>query len=51
MEGKLVAEILARVAKADGLDHAATLRLQEFVSGLEQVSDGLGFCLSKMEIY
>jgi Protein of unknown function (DUF2971) len=47
MEGKLVAEILARIAKADGLDHAATLRLQELVSGLEQVIDGLGFCLSE----
>jgi hypothetical protein len=46
MEGKLVAEILARIAKADGLDPAATHQLQESVSGLEQVIDGLGFCLS-----
>ena len=47
MEGKLVAEILARIAKADGLDQAATQRLQTLVSGLEQVIDGLGFCLSE----
>ncbi|MHB9074403.1 MAG: DUF2971 domain-containing protein [Desulfobaccales bacterium] len=47
MEGKLVAEILARIAKADGLDQAAMHRLQESVSGLEQVIDGLGYCLSE----
>jgi hypothetical protein len=47
MEGKLVAEILARIAKADGLDQTATQRLQKSVSGLEQVIDGLGFCLSE----
>lgn len=47
IEGKLVAEILARIAKADGLDQAATQRLQTLVSGLEQVIDGLGFCLSE----
>lgn len=47
MEGKLVAEILARISKADGLDLAATHRLQESVSGLEQVIDGLGYCLSE----
>ena len=47
MEGKLVAEILVRIAKADGLDQAATQRLEQLVSGLEQVIDGLGFCLSE----
>ncbi len=47
MEGKLVAEILGRIAKADGLDQAATQRLQKLVSGLEQVIDGFGFCLSE----
>jgi hypothetical protein len=47
MEGKLVAEILAHIAKADGLDQAATQRLLKSVSGLEQVIDGLGFCLSE----
>jgi hypothetical protein len=47
MEGTLVAEVLARIAEADGLDQAETQRLQELVSGLEQVIDGLGFCLSE----
>jgi hypothetical protein len=47
MEGKLVAEILARIAKADGLDQSATQRFQKLVSGLEQIIDGLGFCLSE----
>jgi hypothetical protein len=47
MEGKLVAEILTRIAKADGLDQHATQRLQKLVSGLEQIIDGLGFCLSE----
>jgi hypothetical protein len=40
MEGKLVAAILARIAKADGLDHAATQRLQELVSILEIIIMG-----------
>lgn len=47
MEGKLVAEILARIAKTDGLDQPATHRLQESASRLEQLFDGLGFCLSE----
>lgn len=47
LEGKLVAEILDRIAKADGLEQAVTHRLQELLSGLEQVIDGLGFCLSE----
>jgi len=47
MEGKLVAEILTRIAEADGLDQPATQRLQKLVSGLEEVFDGLGFCLSE----
>jgi hypothetical protein len=47
MEGKLVTEIIARIAKSDGLDQAATDRLKESVSILEQVFDGLGFCLSE----
>ncbi|MGO9137231.1 MAG: DUF2971 domain-containing protein [Syntrophales bacterium] len=47
MEGKLVAAILTRLAEADGLDQAATQKLQELVSLLEQVIDGLGFCLSE----
>lgn len=47
MEGKLVAEILARIAEADGLDQVATHRLQKAVSQLEKCIDGLGFCLSE----
>jgi hypothetical protein len=47
MEGKLVAEILARIAKADKLDQDMIHRLHESVSLLEQVVDGLGFCLSE----
>lgn len=47
MEGKLVAEILTRIAEGDGLDQPATQRLQKLVSGLEQMIDGLGFCLSE----
>jgi hypothetical protein len=47
MEGKLVAEILAPIAKADKLDQNTIDRLHESVSLLEQVVDGLGFCLSE----
>ncbi len=47
MEGKLVTEIITRIAKADGLDKDAINRLQQSVSILEQVFDGLGFCLSE----
>lgn len=47
MEGKLVVEIFARIAKADGLDQATTHRLLDSVSILEQGIDGLGFCLSE----
>ena len=47
MEGKLVAEILVRIAEADGLDHATMNLLQESVSRIETLIDGLGFCLSE----
>jgi hypothetical protein len=47
MEGKLVAEIFTRIAEADGLGQPATQRLHKLVSGLEQIIDGLGFCLSE----
>ena len=47
MEGKLVRETLARIAKADGLDRFETTQLLERVSVLEQGIDGLGFCLSE----
>jgi hypothetical protein len=47
MEGKLVTEIITRIAKTDGLDKTATDYLHKIVSGLEQIFDGLGFCLSE----
>ncbi|MGB4017208.1 DUF2971 domain-containing protein [Petrimonas mucosa] len=47
MEGKLVSEILARIAVGEGLDENARQRIQKSVSGLEQLIDGLGFCLSE----
>ena len=47
MEGKLVAEILTRIGEADGLDQPVTLQLRQSVSLLEQIVDGLGFCLSE----
>jgi hypothetical protein len=47
MEGKLVTEILALLAKDDGLDETDTQRLQQSAAGLEEVIDGLGFCLSE----
>lgn len=47
MEGKLVTKVIARLAEKDGLNSADIQRLQESVGFLEQVIDGLGFCLSK----
>lgn len=47
MEGKLVTEILTRLAEDDGLDKTYTQRLQESAAWLEEIVDGLGFCLSE----
>lgn len=47
MEGRLVANVLARIAESDGLDQVATQRIRESMVSLEQVFDGLGFCLSE----
>lgn len=47
MEGKLVAAAVARLAKRDKLDPATTRRLIDSIEGLEQVAEGLGFCLSE----
>ena len=47
MEGKFVAEILLRIAEADGLDHVTMNLLRESVSRIENLIDGLGFCLSE----
>lgn len=47
MEGKLVTDVIAQMAKSDGLDQANIQRLKESVSLLEQIMEGLGFCLSE----
>lgn len=47
MEGKLVAEVLTQIAEDDGLDKPSIEQLRTMVSGLEQIVDGLGFCLSE----
>lgn len=47
MEGKLVAEVVARLAAGDGLDPAASHNLQVMVGFFEHMLDGLGFCLSE----
>lgn len=47
MEGKLVAEVMRRLAKADNLSNTAIDRLQDSFSNLEKCIDGLGFCLSE----
>ena len=46
-EGKLVAEILTRLANEDGLDELTKQRLQQSAIRLEGIIDGLGFCLSE----
>jgi len=47
MEGKLVTDVITEMAKSDGLDQANIRRLKESVSLLEQIVEGLGFCLSE----
>lgn len=47
MEGRLVTEILAKIAKEDGLEETSTQRLQKLVGKLDEIIDGLGFCLSE----
>lgn len=47
MEGKLLSHAVERLAHADGLDSAATLRIQELFTRMENLFDGLGFCLSE----
>jgi hypothetical protein len=48
MEGKLVAARLVEMAKDDGLDKFKTQLLEKFVFNLEDMVDGLGFCLSEV---
>lgn len=47
MEGKLVAEIINRLSKHDGLDESSAKQLQDAVAFVEGIADGLGFCLSE----
>jgi hypothetical protein len=47
MEGKLVTPVVARLAQRDTLDQMAIHRLQESIGFVEQIIDGLGFCLSE----
>lgn len=46
MEGKLVTKLIGGMAKADKLDEITIQRLTSSVSLLEEVIEGLGFCLS-----
>ena len=47
MEGKLVANVITRLADRDGLMRSAIERLQKSIGFLENAFDGLGFCLSE----
>ncbi|MDD5505513.1 MAG: DUF2971 domain-containing protein [Candidatus Omnitrophica bacterium] len=46
MEGKLVTSLISEMAKYDQFDAITIQRLQNYVSSLEKVIEGLGFCLS-----
>jgi len=47
MEGKLLANVMSRLAERDGLDRASSQRLQDMLGFFEQTVEGLGFCLSE----
>lgn len=47
MEGKLVTEIITRIAKSDKLDENTIKHLENTFTILEETFDGLGFCLSE----
>ena len=47
MEGKLVASVIARLAERDLVNQDASRRIQEAMGFLENIVDGLGFCLSE----
>ena len=47
LEGKLVANAVARLAERDGLDRAVHERLQSHLRFFDEYADGLGFCLSE----
>lgn len=47
MEGRLVAAAIRRLAEADNLEQDRIRSLVESINTLEQVGEGLGFCLSE----
>lgn len=47
MEGKLVASTITRLAERDSLNDESNRRLRDTIRILEQMADGLGFCLSE----
>lgn len=47
MEGVWLRNILGQLCIEDKLDHAATERIVNHASGLNEIIDGLGFCLSE----
>lgn len=47
MEGKIVADAVARLSKRDRLDEDASKSIQTALAMYETTIDGLGFCLSK----
>lgn len=46
MEGKILAETFARIFEKDSLDAEVSTRLRETLGALEEMLDGLAFCLS-----
>jgi len=46
-EGKLVTAAIARLAERDKLDPGTTRHLIDSIENLEQLAEGLGFCLSE----
>lgn len=47
LEGKLVAQAIARLAKADRPSEHEVIRMQSAIGWIEETIDALGFCLSK----
>lgn len=47
MEGRLVSEILLKLAEEDSLNEYDRKHLRDMVDGLHELFDGLGFCLSE----
>jgi len=47
MEGRIINRVVMELARKDGLNAYALERLEESVGFIEQMFDGLGFCLSE----